>query len=358
MKLFRIFLFVPLFAQITLLSGAETDAARIEVLEKEVDVLKEEMHSMQVKGARSSANPGIMRDEWFISFEPLYWYQRTNGTAFAYSNNTLATALPLKGRTRDINFGWAWGFRAGLGKNISFDQWDITSYFTYFQKHSSKGTSSGQASTLIPLRGSVITQGGVDRAKSFYDLDLYTLDLELGKHYFVSEQLSFRPFVGLKNAWIDQKQVIRYTGGVLEGNTAHVKDDCEYWGIGARAGINSKWHLGDGWYLGGLFSAALLYGFFDIEHREKVTPNRQDRISLEDNKHRFIPMVQWRFGLGYGSYFNQKENYIDVGIAYEGMYWWRQNQMIKVYEYTALRYDNFSEDLSMHGITFSARLYF
>ena len=55
---------------------------------------------------------------------------------------------------------------------------------------------------------------------------------------------------------------------------------------------------------------------------------------------------------------NQKENYIRIGATYEGMYWWRQNQMLKIYESPFVRYDNFAEDLSMHGLTFSMKLYF
>ena len=70
-----------------------------------------------------------------------------------------------------------------------------------------------------------------------------------------------------------------------------------------------------------------------------MTPNPLDKIHLEDNKHRFVPMVQWRLGIGHGSYFNQKEYYLDLGIYYEGMYWWRQNQMLRVYEYS----ETFSE---------------
>lgn len=356
-QLIKLFLFF-LAAQSAFLSALETNSSRIEVLEKEIEILKKELHSMLIKQARPSANPGIMRDEWFVSMEPIYLYQRTNGTQFAYSNRSQAASLPLKGRTKDINFGWSWGFRAGCGKNITFDQWDLFAYFTLYRNHVSGSARSGQESILIPLRGSVITQLGVSSAKSNYSLDLYNIDLELGRHYYVSEKLSFRPFIGVKNAWIDQHQEIRYTGGALNRNSAHVNDYCEYWGIGARTGVNSKWHLFDGWYLKGMLSGTVLYGFFDIEHKEKVTPSQVDRVEIDDNKHRFVPMVQWHFGIGWGTYFNQKENYLDLGIAYEGMYWWRQNQMLKVYEYSSLRYDNYSEDISVHGLAFKARLYF
>ncbi|MCP5505490.1 MAG: MOMP family protein [Chlamydiales bacterium] len=358
MDRFKKTLLLFILIQVPFLGALESNSSRIEILEKEIEVLKQELYAVVVKQARPSANPGVMRDEWFAVIEPIYWYQRTNGTQFAYSNHASNPTLPLKGRTKDINFGWNWGIRVGGGKNLAFDQWDLFGHFTYYKNHVSGSARAGQESILVPLRGSVITNAGVKSAKSNYALDFYNIDLELGRHYYVSEKLSFRPFIGVKNAWIDQHQVVRYTGGTLEGNSAHVNDDCEYWGIGARTGVNSKWHLRDGWYLKGMLSGAVLYGFFDIEHREKVTPSQNDRIKLDDNKHRFAPMIQWQFGLGWGSYFNQKENYLQLGVAYEGTYWWRQNQMLKVYEYTALRYDNYSEDLSMHGLTFTGRLYF
>lgn len=357
---FWVFLGIFLFLLFSTLSieGMETNASRIEKLEQQIELLQKDLRALSAKQSRPSANPGIMRDEWFAAVEPVYWHQRTNGTAFAYSNTALMTSYPLKGRTKDLHFGWNWGIRVRGGKNIAFDQWDVFASFTYFNNHVSASTRSGQASTLIPLRGSTVVNNGVSHAKSTYDFELCMLDIELGRHYYVSENLSFRPFIGVKNVWIDQAQVIRYTGGSLGVNSAHVNDYCDFWGIGVQSGVNSKWHLDQNFYLGGLLSGAILYGFFDIEHNEKVTPSSNSSIRLDDNKHRFMPTVQWRLGLGYGTYFNQKEYYLDVGIFYEGIYWWRQNQMIKVYEYMALRYDNVSEDVSMHGLTFSARLYF
>ncbi|MEM8727997.1 MAG: Lpg1974 family pore-forming outer membrane protein [Chlamydiota bacterium] len=351
-------LLISFILQNTILASLEMKSPRIEVLEKEIEILKEELRSILVRQSRPGANPGVMRDEWLLHIEPIYWYHRTNGTQFACSNRSLTTPFVLKGKTKDMNFGWNWGFRIGAGKNIGFDQWDIFGHFTFYRNRVSGSASSGQENILIPLQGSLITELDVSSAKSNYSLDLYNIDVELGKCYHVNEKLSFRPFVGLKSASIEQHQAIRYTEEALSRNSTDLNGDCEYRGIGVRTGVGSKRHLLDGWYLKGMFSGAVLYGFFTIEHREKITPSREDRIKIDDNKHRFAPMVQWLLGTGWGIYFNRKENYLDLGVSYEGMYWWRQNQMLKVYGYPFLRYDNHSEDVSLHGLTFSARLYF
>lgn len=336
----------------------ETNSTRIAKLEKEIEDLQDKIESLLVDHASPSANPDIMGDIYFFTFDLLYWYARTNGTAFAYSNNTLLTTAPVSGRTKDLDFKWQWGLRTGIGRNIEHDKWDLYGTFTWLDSHVSAATSAGPVNTLIPLRGALLTNAGVSFAKSVYALDTYQIDIELGRHYFISSKLSVRPFVGVKNAWINQQQIIRYTGGALGFNTARVEDNCDYWGLGLRGGLNSKWHLGEGLYLQGLIAGAVLYGFFDIDHREKITSSETDRIHLEDNKHRFIPTVQWRLGLGWGSYLFENQYYIDLSASYEGMYWWRLNQMIKIYEYSAFRYDNYSDDISMHGLTLMLRFYF
>lgn len=354
------YFFITFFLFLKPLAGYAVDmnSTRITQLEKEVEELQEKIHELLVEQARPSANPSILGDVYFVTFDALYWYARTNGTAFAYTNNTSIINMPLKGRTKDIDFTWESGLRMGVGRNLDHDKWDLYTAFTLYRPHSSGTCKAGQNNTLIPLKGATVINAGVTHAKSNYSLDTYQIDAELGRHYFVSSKLSFRPFASVKNVWVNQRQIVRYTGGSIGNHTAHVEDNCDYWGLGLRGGVNSTWHLGEGFYLHGLFAGALLYGYFDIDHREKLTANPYDTIKLEDNKHRFIPTVQWRMGIGYGIYLSEKKYFIEIGIAYEGQYWWSLNQMINIYEYNAYRYDNLSDDVSMHGITFMGRWYF
>lgn len=338
--------------------GVEVDSIRLKQIEKELEELQEQFHELLVEQARPSANPSILGDVYFASFDILYWYGRANGTAFAYGNTSSQANVPLKGHTKDINFDWEWGLRAGVGKNLDHDRWDLYGTFTLYSPHFSRQCQAGPTNTLIPLKGATLINENVTHAKSSYSLDTYQIDLELGRHYFVSSKLSFRPFVGIKNAWINQRQIVRYTGGSIGNHTSYIEDNCDYWGMGLRVGVNSKWHLGGGFYFNGLLANALIYGYFDIDHREKLTINPYDSIKLDDNKHRFIPAAEWRIGLGYGSYFNERRYFLDVSMSYEGQYFWRLNQMINIYEYRAYRYDNFSDDISMHGITFSVRFHF
>ncbi len=336
----------------------EIEEKRISKLEKEIEKVQQKIDEILMDLGKSFANPRMVGDLYFMTLEPLYWYARVYNTSFAYTNQKASTAIPLRGSTKDLNFGWNFGFRIGLGSNFDCDQWDVNGTFTVYRSHFWGSSRAGQLNTLIPLRGAVITKKRVSQAKSTFVLETYQVDLELKKHYFISSNLFFRSIMGLKNVWIDQKQQIRYTGRDLGLNRAHIEDDCDYWGLGIRGGMESKWNLKGHFYLQGLFSGTLLYGFFNIDHKERLTPSKDLKVKLTDNKHRFVPTVQWVMGIGWGSYLDNHTYYLDLSLSYEGIYWWRLNQMIKIYEYDAYRYDNFNDDVSIHGLTLTFRWYF
>jgi hypothetical protein len=352
------------------LFGAMDMDSRVTQLENQMQQVRTET-AMGTYGANTAtASPQIEGDcyGWFFTADVLYWHAKVGGTEFAYTDNDPVGALPIKGRVKHIDFEWDWGFRFGLGYNFDHDGWDIRAEYTYFDSNGSDSTSAGLNSTVIPLRG---TSGIVatvanpayqfifcGSAKSQYDFDYQSVDLELGRAYFVSRTLSFRPHWGLKSAWIDQQQITRYTGGTandnnlgLGVNTVHVKDDCDFWGLGPRVGVDSKWYLGCGFSIFGNVAGALLFGHFDVNHKERYSLLQDNRVKMSANRHAFSPNVQMQLGLRYDTYVHCGKQHIGVGLGYEANYWWRQNQMLKIDDAQVLKYERYSEDVSMHGLT-------
>lgn len=336
----------------------------IEQLERQIQELQEKVADITAPtdlGRNAlqlvSARPDVNGTKWFVTADILYWHPRVSGTAFAYTNSRPTVAIPIKGRTKKIDFGWEWGFRFGIGRNFCHDKWDLYLNYTNFDSNDSTSASAGYNSTVVPLKGSIITGGGVGIAKSHFSLDYDAIDLELGRHFFVSGKLSLRPFLGLKTAWIDLSQVTRYTEGSIGVRTEQIRDDSDFWGLGPRLGFHSEWDIRNGFRFVGDLSAALMYGYFDISLQEKLTSSHS-QVKLSANEHRFLPNAQLFLGFGYGTYCEKEEFYISIDVGYEAQYFWRANQMLRVYEYNAYRYENISEDMSMHGITFKLRLDF
>jgi len=359
-----------LVASSTAFAAMDMDS-RVTQLENQMQQVRTET-AMGTYGAQTaSARPEVDGYGWFFAFDVLYWHAKAGGTEFAYSDQDPFAQLPTKGRAKDVDFEWDWGLRVGAGYNFKHDGWDCRAQYTWFDSNGSDSTGAGANSSIIPLRGSstivaTATNSNLQflyctSAKSQYDFDYSSIDLELGRAYFISGKLSFRPHWGLKTAWFDQEQTTRYTGGALnpanpnalglEGNTVHIKDTCDFWGLGPRVGLDSNWHLGYGFSIFGNVSGALVFGHFNVEHKEHYSVSTDNRIKLSANKHAFSPTAQMQLGLRYDTYIQNNTQHLGVGLGFEAQYWWRQNQMLKIGDAQVLKYERYSDDVSMHGLT-------
>lgn len=359
-----------LVASSTAFAAMDMDS-RVSQLENQMQQVRTETAIGTYGAQTATARAEVDGYGWFFTFDVLYWHSKVGGTEFAYSDQDPRAQLPIRGRTKDIDFEWDWGLRVGLGYNFEHDGWDLKGQFTWFDTNGSDSTRAGINSSIVPLRGSstiVATAANTGNqflfsasAKSQYDFDYTAIDLEIGRAYFISGKLSFRPHWGLKTAWLDQEQITRYTGGNvdpanpaalgLEGNTVHIKDDCDFWGLGPRVGLDSKWHLGYGFSIFGNVAGALLFGYFDVEHKERFSQVSDNRIKISANRHAFSPTAQMQLGLRYDKYIHDNKQHIGVGLGFEAQYWWRQNQMLKIDDAQVLKYERYSEDVSMHGLT-------
>jgi hypothetical protein len=353
--------------------------SRVTELENKMTHIRTETATGRYGAKTAAARAEVDGEGLFILADILYWQTRVGGTEFAYTDQDPTASLPIRGRTKDMDFDWDWGLRIGLGYNFVHDNWDIRAVYTWFDTNGSNSTRSGVNSSIIPLRGSSnITSDPTNpaippvpqflyctSAKSQYDFNYDAVDLELGRAYYISGKLSFRPHWGMKAAWMNQEQIIRYTGGSpdaavnptvvgLSGNTVHIDDECDFWGIGPRVGFDTKWYLGYGFSIFGNLNGALLFGYFDVEHEEKYSGFINNKIKLDANRHAFSPTAQMQLGLRYDTYINNNKQHLGIGLGFEVEYWWRQNQMLQIDEtniVTASTYERYSEDVSMHGVT-------
>ncbi len=171
---------------------------------------------------------------WMITADVLYWYTKLGGTEFAYTDQDHFGDLPIRGRVKDVGFGSDWGLRFGVGYNFDHDFWTMNAQYTYYSNNTSESTTAGQNSSVIPLRGwDSLTDNddvrAVGSAKTQFDLDFQSVDLELSRSYYITPMIAFRTHFGLKAAWIDLDQHIRYNGGdSLGANTIHIQDDSDF----------------------------------------------------------------------------------------------------------------------------------
>lgn len=349
--------------------------SRVEQLEKQMSQVGTE-NAFGGYGAKTAcARPSKDNKNWFITGDVLYWSSTVGGTDFAFSDDSPTFTYPIKGRTKDVDFDWSFGFRVGLGYNFCRDCWDIYAEYTNFSNDGSRSVSGGGcgSSVILPLRGAVCPpdQAGAaawqaNNAKSSFDLDFQSVDLNIGRNYFISQFLSMRPFFGVKIGFIDLEQRTTYSCnsntsqlcGItfvgLDGNFIKITEDSDFSGAGLEMGLNTKWHLAKGFSFFANAMGALTYGYFDVDYKERYGETDR-RATLSGSTHRVVPTAQLHAGVAYDIFFDCDSQHIGFSLGYDTQYWWRVNQMLQMQQAGPSRYNRYSEDVGMYGVTFEAR---
>ncbi|MBX3719173.1 MAG: hypothetical protein KF898_05955 [Parachlamydiales bacterium] len=354
--LFRNLLPIALCAIGSLWADADQD------LNSRVTILESQMSEVSMKspfgnfGAKTaSASPLINGYDVFVSADFLYWNLQEGGTDYAYSSPNTTSIFPLKGKRKHLEFDWDPGFRTGLGFVFDHDRWDAYFNFTWFQTSHRASAEERSDRRLFSLLAPY--PSGLQSAKLSWKVHFYTLDFELGRHFFVSRFLSLRPFFGLKGAWIDQHRHTRYTDRIDSDIFIKTRGRCEFRGIGPWAGINGDWHFCRNFSFFGRVAGSIMWGDFDV-HEKQTGNNHTLWFDYDLDKDRIVPMVQFQLGFCWETNLGHDRYHLAFNLSYEDQYWWQQNQFPYYPGTNIPKLNPINEDLSLQGLTFDVRLDF
>jgi hypothetical protein len=349
---------------VTALSFAATDMeTRVRELEKEMKEVRSQTAAKTYGAYATTARPENDGKGFFVTFDVLYWQSLVDGTQFAYSQGCDAyQTLPLNSDVRQITFNkWDWGFRAGAGYKFNHGEWDVYANFTYFKNSSDLTVGDGILTTILNETMAVkpselfSSKKYYQNAVSSFKFSFNRLDLELGRDFYVSKFLSMRPHIGLMTAWINEQQTTKFTGGSIGYNTIELTNEDKFWGVGPRTGINTTWHLCNGFSLIGNTSGAFVYGNYKLQkHQCYSYPTMSDNAyNLYDSLHRFSPTGQLQLGLRYDRYTTDCKQHFSAFLAWDIQYWWN------LYRYfPADSIISSNNDVSLQGATLNLRLDF
>ncbi len=167
----------------------------------------------------------------------LYWDVRRTDLDYQGKNYDRKYVNP------DYDFGWR------IGATLYCDCWDFGIRYTSYDQSESKKD--------------------VDKDKVKYDIDYDVVDLEFGyKCCFNCKDVNFRPYLGVKLAWIDE--VFRDGGG--EGNDKGSHDMDAY---GLYLGMEGRWAFCDNY-------AFVVRGSFGIMDAEIDNDDEESKRKHED----------------------------------------------------------------------------
>jgi hypothetical protein len=292
-----------------------------------------------------------VQQNWDVFADLLYWHVGEVGTI---PNSTISTKLDpdlvSKLKLNNLDFGWDFGSRIG-GRygQIGEDQWGIFLSYTWFRSEA-KNSGSYNGFVGIPT-GFPLTQAITDAsffelfwlfaAQSYHAkwvLNYNVIDLEVDRQYAVSEAVSLRPHLGIRNGWIDQDIHIYSTyHDVLNHDIFFPAKETlknHFWGIGPNCGLDTKWCLGEtgghSFYFFGDLSAAFLWSLWTYS----------DHLSIGDtiagtlkSKHRQSGslMFQNLLGFEWSVKLNRRGALFSLRLGFESQFWFDHLQIFNAY---------------------------
>lgn len=321
---------------------------------------------------------GCCGNNWWGEIGVLYLHPKVGGTEYAYIIND--TVSPCSGvdcsPLRYIDFKWDWGLKVGLGYNFQYDGWDSALRCKWYETRSSSKTTVHvtTSQSIVPLKGFPTIGSTEDillkaaSARTRFKLKYNTIELELGREYYVSKYLSTHPHFGLKAGFFTLKQLSRYVAGDIGCNLYTVADCSKYWGCGLMMGWDNNFHMCNGFSLFTNFVASLIYGQFKGNHSEVYSTATNPRPKICTKYHSFIPELEMFLAVQYDRYFWDDMQHLRLRFGFEAEYWFHLNQMVKSETVTtsgtnatfqvAERYSFLRTDMSIHGFILEARLDF
>lgn len=246
-----------------------------------------------------------------ISVDFLYWFAKESNLSYVSKIKAVqsgSTITSSSASSKYLDTSWDPGVRVGLGWNLCHDGWDLALNWTYYHNSTKSSTSvpsfgqsndfslpaTGQEALINPwINSSFHFNDALNTSARLFDkvvgkwsLVFNQLDLELGRHSWVSPCFSLRLYAALRGGWIQTTFKTESTRTAFDAtksqNVFYRFDDSfrsEVWAVGFLVGFQPSWHFGCGFMLFAHLDGALLWGDFDGKKKERYLDQRTGATS-------------------------------------------------------------------------------
>lgn len=329
----------------------------------------------------------------FFDIEFLYWYARESDLSYAVKGQTVSRGDVLPGPLLDLIFtpksfkyietSWDPGVRVGLGWNDSCDGWDYYLNWTYFHNSSRSSVSAtfeglpadntvfAPANPNVPALGEFAILNPYinpafllsnpqlfDKVIGKWKLTYNSIDLEVGRKYWLSQCFNLRPYAGLRGSWIKLRFRTRSLRNITTPETTNPPTiDALYkdrfttrrWGVGFLGGLQPTWYWCSNFALYANVDAALVWGDGREKKRENYTDSGAQLISYKNRwsaqHYQMYAMLDTALGLRWEETWCCDRYRTNFDIGWEHHIWFDTNQRKKLI-------DNFSQNgVTGSGIT-------
>jgi hypothetical protein len=306
----------------------------------------------------------------------LYWKASLDGVGYATTAVGVVNADGSDGfnkfKTRTVHFSYDPGFLIGAGVGLPYDQWDVGCQWLRFhtrgkdKAHGSLDAASGHRAILdlIGMLEPLLSPPGKATADCRIHLDV--VDLVMGRSFYWSRYFNFRPFAGLRAAWVDIDWDISFTRPIFPGfpdpqTFAFLDAGNDFNAIGFLGGFESDWTFHKGLGLFSYATASLIYGKSSEHTREEFflvpasgTKAIEQTLKAQNATHTVKSVFDLALGIQWSLRFKKDRYGLLLRAGYDFFYWPNVTQK------TVIQNNRIRDraDLSFQGLIMGAKFEF
>jgi len=294
---------------------------------------------------------------YFFTADFIYWRTTADGCQFAASgvpindNKKNIVSPTSEGKNPSPAFDFQPGFKAGAGFKFAHDGWDLYANYTWLNPAKVKASLSSSNGSLVGPGDPYWQTATLSNIKNTFQQSFNTLDLELGRQFFLSKFLTLRPYFGLKAMLINQ-HVRNYstvfnnaTNGLVGGSSSVLpppgetitnliaKEDLRSWGVGIRGGFAPVWYFMKNFGLYGNFAASCMWSHYKTHTRTSfkgfitdpvtgaITPVFGVSANIGRLLHTVTPVIEVGLGLTSTIFFHEDASALTLSAGWEQQVW-------------------------------------
>lgn len=286
----------------------------------------------------SFANESPFHYNFSVEVGPIYWLSKVDGQEYAYSSS---------GNVENPSMPYQPGFKVLVGGMWNDTLISLVARYTWYQNHDHLQLTSDEENItpIFNIDSNLVPDAY--KASEKKKLRFNTIDLDLGFNFNYLNTVGFRPFLGVKGAFITNNFTVNYYDF---SHASKMIQQSHLSGAGLRAGLDMEYEIFRPISIFGNFSFSSLwnhysnirkdYGDEDLKWKLKKTTSSVD------------PMVEASLGLEAVTYFDNKK------YRFKSMLLW-ENQVLFNFVQTSQAFSNSNfENLSLMGVTLLFRLDF
>lgn len=249
------------------------------------------------------------------------------------------------------------GLRVGIGGIFPYDKWHLIVSYTFLRTSSSQFSENSNPEFYMILSGHM--QSLAKQVKTAWEMHFQSLELMLGREFFMSNYLAIKPQMGIKGAYPNQTWHVSYIHPTFAQNEQiflNQRIENSFWSIGPNLGMDLSWKLPKKWEIQIHPSWSVMYAkiyskviYSDIANAaEGVNPDTE--IHGMQNVAALIPQIEIWLGAKW-SYPFHNNRLFQITVGYDVQYWWNEANILAFIQLP-------QGNLMLHGATCGLSLSF